>query len=686
MAVGDVRLLDGSGRVLLKLEGVRLQRVPRDWLARRLAGPLPDWCYELLWTPQPLDMPSDQAAIVPGSWLIFDSPDGVGAALARRLEMEAHACTLVPAGADPESRRGAVREFLCGTASGRRGIVYLSGLEVNGWQEAPDFAAARHQGWGGVLDVVHVLAESTGTHPPRLWLVTRGAQAVGDRPLPLNLAHAPVWGLGRVIAAEHPALACTRIDLDPENRQDAADQLLEDLWWGQGEDQIAYRDKQRFVARLRRMARAEHMGKVATPAAVHQDSTDYGFSLREDGSYLVTGGLGGLGLKVAHWLADRGARYVVLVGRSSASPQTRSQHDQLEKAGVRVVIRRCDVSNREEVAELLSAIRRDLPPLRGVFHLAGVLDDGLLREQTRERFDRVMAAKVLGAWNLHELTREQPVDVFVLFSSAAALLGSPGQGNYAAANAFLDALAHHRRWEKRPALSVNWGAWSEVGMAAERIDAEAERWSAAGIGWIEPAQGLHTLEELLVDDRIQAGVLPLYWPKFLSRIPPGGEPAWLADIARDARMAAAPGAVAPTLLEELNHVTPAERRELVLTYLRKHAARVLAMDDASLPDPRRTLNELGFDSLTAVEFASRVSLSIGQYLNPALLFDHPTLERLAGYVVRDVLQLESAAAPPANVVDEAVEGNRAEVLADVEGMSEEDMDALVFQQLEHLQQ
>jgi acyl transferase domain-containing protein/NADPH:quinone reductase-like Zn-dependent oxidoreductase/NAD(P)-dependent dehydrogenase (short-subunit alcohol dehydrogenase family)/acyl carrier protein len=1005
VAVGDIQFLDDSGRVLVKLEGVRLRRVPRDWLARWLAGPLPDWCYDLAWTGQPLDTaPSDPKATEPGQWLVFDSLDGLGAALAERLEMKAHRCTLVPTDADPEARRAAVQQFLASTEPGRRGVAYLSSLEVDGRQEAPDFAAARERGWGGVLDVLHVLAESGGAEPPRLWLITCGAQAVGSRPLPLSLAQSALWGLGRVIASEHPALACTRIDLDPEDRHDAADQLIEELLWGQGEDQIAYRGAQRWVARLRRvghnetdtletldgqpyrleitsrgqldnvvlapvarqspgpgqvqirvratglnfrdvlnlldlypgdpgplggecageiaavgagverfkpgdrvvalapasfatyaltlaefvapipahlnfeeaatipicfataqlalvrlahlkrgervlihaaaggvglaaiqvaraigaeifatagsprkreylkslgiehvmdsrslafaeqimkqtggegidvvlnsltgdaiaaslsvlraggrflelgktdlwdqcrvdelrpgvtfhamaldqmmaeqpasvgrllgevlpqfaekkldalplrafrlertvdalrhMARAEHIGKVVIRAAAHGDSTDRGVSFREDATYLITGGLGGLGLKVARWLADRGARHLVLLGRSGASPQAQTQVEELEKTGVRVVVRRCDVGNREEVAGLLADIHEMMPPLRGIFHLAGVLDDGVLREQTRERFDRVMGAKMLGAWNLHELSQAERLDWFVLFSSAAALLGSPGQANYAAANAFLDALAHHRRWLRQPALSVNWGSWAEVGMAARLIETEGQRWSAAGVGWIEPDRGLHTLEHLMAEDRAQVGVLPLDWPKFFERIPPGSEPAWLAEIAEQARTAVTPDEACPLLLEELKSVTPAERLDLALNHVRKQAARVLAIDEANLPDPRRTLNELGFDSLTAVEFANRVGRSIGQHLNPSLLFDYPTLESLTRHLVCDVLQLESAAAPPAEEREEAAEESRAQVLADVEGMSEEDMDAVVFQQLEQLQ-
>ncbi len=399
---------------------------------------------------------------------------------------------------------------------------------------------------------------------------------------------------------------------------------------------------------------------------------------------MITGGLGGLGLKLAKWLIDRGAHHLVLLGRSGPSDQARAELDALNRPGVQIAVRKCDIGNRAEIVALLAEIAQEMPPLRGVFHLAGMLDDGILREQCRERFDRVMAAKVHGAWNLHELTRDHapPLDLFVLFSSAAAILGSPGQGNYASANAFLDALAHHRRALGLPALSVNWGSWDEVGMAARLKQSEGQRWSAAGIGWIGVDQGMATLERLILEDRTQAAVLPIDWPKFFERIPPGSEPAWLTEMAltvRSSRPIAETGP--PELLEKLQAVTPAERLELTVASLRQQAARVLAMDDAHLPDPRRTLNELGFDSLTGVEFCNRVSRSIGQRLNPAVLFDYPTLESLAGHVLRDLLGLQ----PAAETLDSAVQ-DAAKVLDDVEGMSEEEMDTLVTAQLGKLQE
>ncbi|MGA2258480.1 MAG: type I polyketide synthase, partial [Thermoguttaceae bacterium] len=727
LAVGNVDLIDAQGQVLVKMEGASLRRVSRDWVARLAAGPLPDWCYELAWVSQPLSTAEiDETAIEPGHWLIFDSRNGVGRALAERLRMKAHQCTLVPAGISAESRCTAVEAFLAGQVPARRGIVYLAGLDVEDDQGTPDFDAARRDGWGAVLDLVNALGASGKAKPPRFWLVTRGAQAAGNA-TPLALAQSPIWGLGRVVAAEHPELGCTRIDLDPADRRDAADQLTEEIWSGQNEDQVAYRGGERLVARLRRLEHVEaHSLQVprgrsyrpeitfrgqldnvalqpshrqsqgpdqfAIRAAAENGSAKQALVFREDATYLITGGLGGLGLKLVQWLVDRGAHHLVLLGRSGVSDQARTQLDAVIRPGVQIAVRKCDIGNQAEVAAVLAQIAQDMPALRGIFHLAGVLDDGILREQNRERFDRVMAAKVHGAWNLHELTRDlqagaPPLDLFVLFSSAAAILGSPGQGNYAAANAFLDALAHHRRALNLPALSINWGSWDEVGMAARLKDTEGQRWSAAGIGWIGVDQGMATLERLILEERIQAAVLPIDWPKFFERIPADSDPAWLLEMARTARTAV-PAAESgpPELLDKLQAVTPAERLEVTVTDLRQQAARVLAMDEAHLPDPRRTLNELGFDSLTAVEFCNRVSRSIGQRLNPAVLFDYPTLESLAGYVLREVLAMEPVSKSTVDESADSAAEEAAKVLDDVETMSEAEMDALVTVQLGRLDQ
>jgi polyketide synthase 12/myxalamid-type polyketide synthase MxaB len=213
--------------------------------------------------------------------------------------------------------------------------------------------------------------------------------------------------------------------------------------------------------------------------------------------------------------------------------------------------------------------------------------------------------------------------------------------------------------------------------------------AAMGVGWIEPDRGLETLTRLMGDAHVQAAVLPINWAKFFERIPVGAEPKWLAEVAREGRAAGAQTFTGPpVLLDKLNEVTPGERLEVTVMHMRRQAARVLALEEAQLPDPRRPLNELGFDSLTAVEFCNSVGHAIGQHLNPTILFDYPTLESLAEHVLRDVVQLEFTQEQVADDVPptEPVEADREKVLDDVEGLSEDDMNSLVAQQLERLQQ
>jgi myxalamid-type polyketide synthase MxaB len=227
-------------------------------------------------------------------------------------------------------------------------------------------------------------------------------------------------------------------------------------------------------------------------------------------------------------------------------------------------------------------------------------------------------------------------------------------------------------------------------MAARLRESQGSRWSEAGIGWIDLDRGLHTMEQLLADDAVQVGVLPVNWKKFFARIPAGAEPAWLSEIARQTREASGPPSGPPVLLEKLKEVTAAERCDVAKAFLQQQAAQVLAMDSSALPDARRPLNELGFDSLTGVEFCNRVSRAAGQHLNPTLLFDYPTLESLAGYIVRDMLKLEcgSKASSPAVSTDQELSDKQAEreqTLDEVGAMSDEEIDALMSEEFSRLQ-
>jgi phthiocerol/phenolphthiocerol synthesis type-I polyketide synthase C len=369
--------------------------------------------------------------------------------------------------------------------------------------------------------------------------------------------------------------------------------------------------------------------------------------IRADATYLVTGGLGGLGLAVGRWLVREGARSLVLLGRSAPSPEARSVIEDMEKAGARVTVAGADVADTRQVAAVLSDVAQRLPPLRGIVHAAGRLDDGILLQQDAGRLDAVMAPKGAGAWNLHALASGAPLDFFVLFSSAASLLGSPGQGNYAAANAFLDGLAHHRRARGLPALSINWGPWSETGLA-ERPD-RGGRLASFGMESLNPRQGVDALGRLLRGSGAQVGVLPVSpdgWRQLSSAM---GNPPVLAELVREDGARAPDAAPAARKLNGAAVVAApaAERQGMLESHLRGEVARVLGLSAARL-DVQRPLNTMGIDSLMAVELKNRVEADLGVTLPLIRLIQGPSVADLASLLLEQLGNGEAApSAPPA---------------------------------------
>jgi acyl carrier protein len=467
--------------------------------------------------------------------------------------------------------------------------------------------------------------------------------------------------MGKVIALEHPELRCTRVDLDPSAETSSSELLVSELLSSGPEDQVAFRGDERLVARLARKVPPSS----ATPA----------FSA--DATYLITGGLAGLGLLVARWLVERGARHLVLMGRRAPAEAARTAIREMEAHGAQVVVAQGDVAREADVQGVLAQIAGGQPPLRGIIHAAGVLDDGVLLQQTWERFAKVLAPKVEGAWNLHRLTQNAPLDFFVLFSSAAALLGSPGQANHAAANAFLDALAHHRRAVGLPAVSINWGVWSGWGVAADRgVGARA---AVQGMGSFTPEEGLHVLERVLAANPVQVGVVPVEWPKLLKAL--RLESPFVAEVGGRGRGAVTqettkgPAATHAGIRSELERAAPAERQRLLLGFVRERTASVLALDRTEEVDIRKPLSELGLDSLMAVELRNLLGSGLGltKTLPATLVFDHPSIVELSEYLGRSALGLDLGTAASESKVGEAAGGG---LLDRIEQLSEDEVERI----------
>lgn len=433
------------------------------------------------------------------------------------------------------------------------------------------------------------------------------------------------------------------------------------------------------------MAQARHTGKlVLRPGAAERITTAPGAApVRPGATYLITGGLGALGLETARYLADQGARHLVLAGRSAPSAAAGQALAELRgRAEVEVVA--ADVSAREGVDALLARIDAGMPPLAGVVHAAGILDDGLLTGLDRERFRAVAGPKSAAAWHLHQATAGRPLDFFVLYSSAAAVLGSASQGGYAAASAFLDTLAHHRRSRGLPALSIDWGPWSQIGLAArpDRGGALAAR----GIGSISPRDGIATLDLLLRTPAAQVCVLPLDRDKLRGR-PGAGLLRTLLAGGDDERRPQ------DEVRRRMLAVEPGRRRRAVLTgYCRAAAARVVGIEPERI-DTSAPLSGLGFDSLLSLELRKSLESSLRVQLPSTVTWRFPTIDALVPYLAeRMEIELEpgqgDAAKPagePARLPAAAARSDQGPAHApDLDSMSAAELEALLLATTEQI--
>ncbi|QWR76994.1 SDR family NAD(P)-dependent oxidoreductase [Candidatus Magnetomonas plexicatena] len=379
---------------------------------------------------------------------------------------------------------------------------------------------------------------------------------------------------------------------------------------------------------FRYMAAAKHTGKVVINMS--NASLNEGI-IHSDATYLITGGLGALGLELSHWLVEHGARHIALTGRSNANEKAREKISQLKAQGVTVMTISADVSVMEDVVRLFSVISETMPPVRGIIHAAGVLDDSMILNQSVEKFQKVMKPKVSGTWNLHLKTIDMNLDFFVCFSSVAALIGSKGQSNYAAANVFMDALMRYRRSLGYPGLSINWGAWGDVGMASQLGETEKARLERQGIGSIALKEGLKALESLITENAINAAVIPIDWGKYETEVYAGEMPPFF-DSVRKVSNAVKPTVNVLSFSDELIKLPTYQHLQRITAYVRQQVSAVLALDSSQEIGLRERLFDAGIDSLMAIELRNRLEAGFKRTLSATLVFDYPTVEALVKYL------------------------------------------------------
>jgi phthiocerol/phenolphthiocerol synthesis type-I polyketide synthase D len=579
--IGRVTLTDDAGKVTAEITGVYMQRVDR-WT---IPLPLGQKVFDTEWAESPITVqtaPTTSAA-EPGSWLVLHDDDAGAMAdeftaqwgsTTRRVitasltDESAIVAAFAEAGADPDRPPTGI-------------VIFVGGDAVDGTNPDAALDAARNSIWS-ISAAVRAVVGGWHGRSPRMWFVTRRGLVVNDGE-PGNPAIGALRGLVRVLAFEHPELRATLVDLDRD--LDPVARIQEELESSDRDDVVAWREGRRFAERLSR----------ATLPTRDRDPV-----VRRGGSYIVTGGLGGLGMVIARWLVDRGAARVVLNGRSEPSDQQREVLAELRnRAEIDIV--RGDIASDAVAERLVTAAEAGGLQLRGVVHAAAVIDDSLVAMMPRESLDRVWSPKAAGALRLHQATVAHELDWWLAFSSTSSLLGSPGQTAYASANAWVDALVSWRRASGLPATSINWGPWSEVGVARSLTNSAVDP--------ITPSEGTEALESLLATDRAHTGVARLRTDRALAAFPEIRRLGYFTQMVDELEMAGDGDDWAG--VEGLRDLDPADAERIVTDRLRSRVAAVMGHANQSALDPATPLLELGMDSLMAVRIRHAASADFG---------------------------------------------------------------------------
>ena len=607
----------------------------RYWLERRLPAeaqitkttPIlhPDWLYELTWSQRPLHaIASGERA--PPRWILCTDTLASGRKLAGSVPGRMAACLVVSRDCDDVAQ--ADQEFVLRDVGSEVVQEFLRSPQVAAFAPSVVIFAASSMPTGNASSTIGrdcvaaggwLSALTRARCGAQFWLMTQGAQPAGGRAA-CNVGHAALAGWARVAMLEFPERSVGIVDCDPEDEGRQADSLLTTLMQAGQEDQVAWRAGQSFVARLK-------------PKAV---SSARGFRWRQDCSYLVTGWMGGLGQLLAQWLANRGVKQLVLVGRRAFSYDDPSMADAaktvraLTARGVSLEFAHLDIDDPAGMRALVSRFGTELMPLAGVFHAAATSSHAEIETLDAAAYSSMLASKLGGAWLLHELTCALRLDCFVLFSSISAVLGTRKLAHYATANAALDAFAHWRHGSGLPTLSVNWGSWEQMRLVDEETRKLFQR---SGFRPMASRDALAMLETALAMGGPQITIADVDWdvlkPVFEAR-----HPRPLLSALATSTATATPDAVTADAdgIWRFDDVAVERRFEVLSERVRTEVARALGAERAEEIESSRGLFEMGLDSLTAVELRTALGRRAGRKLPLTLTFNYPSVDRLTEFL------------------------------------------------------
>ncbi|WP_375496381.1 SDR family NAD(P)-dependent oxidoreductase, partial [uncultured Nostoc sp.] len=669
------QLLSRTDRQLNVAQVEILERLIQEHQQQQAIASIQDCLYEVQWQPNPNPAPQN---FTPGHWLILANSGTLASTLAQVLEQQGQTCSLVTSG-KADGRWQETEGFTLGE-SPLIGIIHLWSLDLPATETltTATLTGSVNTNCGQLLDVMQTVVSQPGSSTAKLWVITENAIALGEgnkeqgtgngvgvgwefQPQSTNssllpvarslfprpkvgedlpaISQAPVWGQSRAFGLEYPQHWGGLIDLDRQaNVEEQAQAIAMELLGTSGEEHIAYRSGTRYVARLVK----------SYPETTHK------FSIKSDRSYLISGGLGGLGLSVAQWLVEQGARHLILLSRSGINTKEKQEAvKQLRAAGVEIITPIADVSDGESLRNAMSELLRKLPLISGIIHAAGS-DGGMYRiaELEHSILQQTLEPKVAGTWNLHQISQDWELDFFINFSSIAAVWGSANQSHYAAANEFQNLFAAYRQSQGLPALTVNWSAVIGAGMINQPgAEALTQRLQKIGVGSLNLTQVKAAMGLLLNAKTRQIVVAPVDWQRFGAIYAVGRTRRLLEQLAPQTQLEQAIETAPTQLREQLASVPTAEGLEILRRILQREVARVLGLPIEELPALEEGFFELGMDSLMAVELRDRLNQLLGVNLPSTLSFDFPNIERLTHYLATDLLALAEA-------TTKGIKGNR----------------------------
>lgn len=581
-----------------------------------------DWLYEIVW------QKSSNSSVInhhKGNYLIFADEDSLGEKLAEKLTYLGSKVYLVYQGTKYQQK-----DNLYWLNSKQKEdyqklwqeinfdidkIIYFWGLNKEEEREILDLEKTHFLGCLPIVYLIQSIVYST--QKSKLWLISKNSQKITNQET-INPQGGCLWGLGKVIAIEYPEYWGGVIDVENTIDISLLSATINDV---ELETMKAIRGEKIYYPRLQRKDKI----KALSP----QNNQQKNIKIRDEFTYLITGGLGALGLKITTWLVNQGAKNLVLLSRSQPSVEVKNIIATWQQQGINIFIANTDVSNIHSLQSVFEEIQSSMPPLKGIIHAAGVLADGILTTLSAEKLKLVMQPKIQGAWNLHQLSLNLSLDFFVLFSSVASLLGSPGQGNYAAANAYLDSFASYRHSLNLPALSINWGAF-DMGMAISKQDSL----TAAGIEVMNANEALGLLGELINYSTSQIGVIKINWVKIAQKFPDLFKSPYLQHIVSEFDQKILKNDSSSSLLVELKQASHQERETILSDYLKKAIASILHIrqEEITITD---SLLDLGMDSLMVMEAINHLKTDLQLMLYPREFYERPRINALASYLAEE---------------------------------------------------